>query len=94
MRQLFEHILQAVEAERFIVSSDAYDRRCERMIELGQLSSELYDARLLSERSQDTPNPSIEVKQTLADGTPVKVAWAWIDSHRLAVLVTVHFYNG
>ena len=72
MPQLFDHIRQAVEAERFIVSNHADDRLRERMIELWQISSGLDDARLFSERPKDTPNPSIEIEQTLADGTPVK----------------------
>lgn len=47
--------------------------------------------KLLQERPRSTPLPSIEVEQLLADGTAVKVVWAYVEPLDVAKLVTVHF---
>jgi hypothetical protein len=93
MGTLFNNIIQAVEADRFIVSNHADDRLRDRMIELWQLTSSLHDAKLISERPSDTPNPSVVLEQTLPDGTTVRVVWSYVDSRGVAVLVTVHFID-
>ncbi len=50
-------------------------------------------ATVARERPDAQPNPVVEFDQRLADGTAVKVVWAWISRPRIAKLVTVHFYN-
>jgi hypothetical protein len=55
MATLFDQIVQAVAAERFIVSNHADDRLRERMIELWQLTSSLDAATFIDERPNDVP---------------------------------------
>ena len=93
METLFTKIIQAVEADRFIVSNHADDRLRERMIELWQVTSGLEDANLIVERPDDIPNPSVVLEQALPDGTIIRVVWSHIDSRGVAVLVTVHFLD-
>jgi hypothetical protein len=93
MGSLFDSIRLAVAEERYVLSIHAVEKLRERRIEEWQAASGLADGRLLSERPGDTPNPSVEVEQTLPDGTPVKAVWAWLTLSRLARLVTIHFYD-
>ena len=93
MSQLRENIQNAIDADRFIVSNHADDRLRERLVELWQIISSVEDARLIDERPNDTPNPSVVLHQTLPDGTTVRVVWAYADSAGMAVLVTVHFLD-
>jgi hypothetical protein len=71
----------------------ADDRLRERLIELWQITSSVEDARLIEERPNDIPNPSVVLHQTLADGTTVRVVWAYAESGGVPVLVTVHFLD-
>ena len=75
------------------MTTHADDSLRDRGIEVWQLLGEIQTGKLLSERPRDVPNPSIEVNQLLPDGTPVKVVWAYVKIHSLALLVTVHFYD-
>jgi hypothetical protein len=93
MAHLFDQIREAVEKERYIVSNHADDRLRERSIELWQVIGGLDNALQRFERPNDTPNPSIELIQFLADGTPIKVVWSWVDFNSVAILVTVHFID-
>jgi hypothetical protein len=56
-----------------------------------QIVGAIDDAVLIRERPDNVPNPIAEFEQTLADGTRVKVVWAWIPAAGTAKLVTVHF---
>jgi hypothetical protein len=93
MKRLFDQILDAIDADHFIVSNHADDRLRERLIELWQITSSVEDAKLIVERLNDTPNPSVVLDQTLPDGTTVRVVWSYVDSSSVAVLVTVHFLD-
>lgn len=94
MGLLYERIKEAVAAGNYVISDHATDRLAERRIPEWQVASGLASARLGTERPGDKPNPSIEVEELLADGTPVLVVWAWLPISRLARLVTVHFFDG
>ena len=50
-------------------------------------------AALIVERSKSKPNPSIEVRETLPDGTEFKAVWSYLRESRVAKLVTVHFFD-
>ncbi len=90
MGKLWDQIRRAVEEEFFVVGDHADDRMRERMIELWQVVGEIDDAILVAEREGDLPNPTVVVEQFLADGTPIRVVWAWLPRRQLAKLVTVH----
>jgi hypothetical protein len=93
MPTLLDQIQKAVRAERYIVSNHTDDRLRERLIQFWQIISGLDDAKLIAERVGDKPNPSVQVQQLLADGTPVKVVWSWIHFRGVAILVTVRFFD-
>jgi len=93
MPALFDRIKACVTAERYLVSEHAIERLDERQILEWQVIDGVASARLLSERPNDRPHPSIEVLQILADGTEVKVVWSWIKSIDAAKLVTVHLMD-
>lgn len=90
---LFNTVRDAVLAERYLIGQHAAERLEERGILEWQVVDGIEDAELISERPQDQPNPSIEVRQTLVDGTPVKVIWSYLSSIDTAKLVTVHFFD-
>ena len=91
MHPLLQTIRDAVEWDAIVTSNHADDRLRERRVELWQILNGIDDAQPISSRPNDLPNPSVLVRQTLADGTPVTVVWAWVESARLAMLVPEYF---
>lgn len=88
---LFDRIRAAVRDDRYVVAWRA-DERCEqRAVATWQLIAGLSDAQLVRERPRSEPNPSVVVRQTLADGTQVEVIWSWLPKRHGAKLVTVFF---
>lgn len=53
----------------------------------------LEDGELLVERQDALPNPTVEVRQTLPDGTEYKAVWSYLIQSSVAKLVTVHFFD-
>lgn len=53
----------------------------------------LDDGELLAERPDATPNPAVEVRESLPDGTEFKAVWSYLRSSGAAKLVTVHFFD-
>ena len=51
------------------------------------------DCELILERPADRPNPVVEVRESLPDGTEFKSAWALLQQSGVAKLVTVHFFD-
>lgn len=68
MAKLFDDIVVAVQANRFVVSWHADERCEERGISAWQLAAGIGDAKLVRERPRSKPNPSIVVTQHLVDG--------------------------
>lgn len=91
MGKLLEKIRDAVSDDRFVVSWHADERCEEREISPWQLSAGFDKAVLVRERPQSKPNPSVVVRQSLADGSNVEAVWAWLDESDRAKLVTVYF---
>ena len=73
MGALFDKIRQAVQDERYVVAWHADERCEERGVTDWQLVAGLEDADLVRERPASKPNPSVVVRQILADGTEVEV---------------------
>jgi hypothetical protein len=48
---------------------------------------------LIAERPEATPNPSVEVRESLPDGTEFKAVWSHLRHSGVAKLVTVHFFD-
>jgi hypothetical protein len=76
---------------RYVVGQHAVERLDERHLLEWQVVQGLEDALLIRERLTTQPNPVIEVRQWLVDGTPIKVVWAHLKSVDVAKLVTVHY---
>lgn len=91
MAALHNRIRRAIQLERFVIGWHA-DEQCEiRGISPWQLAAEFDQAVLLLERPASKPNPSVLVRQILADGNVVRAVWAWLSHSQRAKLVTVFF---
>lgn len=93
MGALFDTIRELVAAGQYVVGQHAAERLDERGILEWQVVDGIESGRLLSERPNDLPNPSVEVRQELADGTDVKAVWSYLAGADVAKLVTVHFFD-
>ena len=51
------------------------------------------DGELIVERPAASPNPVVEVRETLPDGTESKAVWSYLRQSGVAKLVTVHFFD-
>jgi hypothetical protein len=94
MGSLFDRIRAAVAEGRVVIGRHAAYRLDERRVAEWQVTSGLAHGKLIVEWLRNQPNPTVEVEQLLADGTPVKAVWAWLRYHEVAKLVTVHFFDG
>lgn len=93
MGRLFETIRQLVQSERYVVGQHASERLEERGILEWQVIAGFDEGELIVERPDARPNPAVEVRVTLADGTPVKSVWSHLRRADVAKLVTVHFFD-
>ena len=94
MEQLFDVIRQLVAEERYIVGQYASERLEERGIMEWQAVAGVEDGELIAERPDAMPNPAVEVRESLPDGTEYKAVWSHLRQTGVAKLVTVHFFNG
>ena len=58
-----------------------------------QVVAGLDSGELLVERLDASPNPAIEVRECLPDGTEFKAVWSHLRQSGVAKLVTVHFFD-
>jgi len=93
MGELFETIKRLVGDEKYIVGHHAVERLEERAILEWQVVAGLDDGRLIVERPNAKPNPAVEVREILPDGTECKVVWSHLAESGVAKLVTVHFFD-
>jgi hypothetical protein len=93
MGKLFNSIRQAVEEDRCIIGQHANERLRERGIPAWQVLAGVADGIMIVERPDALPNPAVEVRQELADGTVVKAVWSFLGKSGYAKLVTVHFFD-
>lgn len=91
--KLFEIIRVLVIQERYIVGQHAAERLEDRGVLEWQVVDGIETGSLIVERPDAAPNPAVEVRQTLANGTDVKVVWSHLSSADVAKLVTVHFFD-
>jgi hypothetical protein len=93
MAELFDTIRQLVAEEKYVVGAHASERLEERGIMEWQAVAGLEDGILIVERSDATPNPAVEVRESLPDGTEFKAVWSHLRESGVAKLVTVHFFD-
>jgi len=93
MGQLFDTIRQLVAEEKYVVGQHASEKLDERGIMEWQVVAGLEDGELIVERPDASPNPAIEVRECLPDGTGFKAVWSHLPQSGVAKLVTVHFFD-
>ncbi len=93
MGKLFDTIRQLVAEERYVVGEHAVQRLEDRGVLEWQAVSGLDNGELILERPRDKPNPVVEVKERLPDGTEVKAIWSYLKHSGVAKLVTIHFFD-
>ena len=93
MGQLFDKIRKLVDEERYVVGEHASERLEERGIMEWQVVAGLEDGELIAERPDGDPNPVVEVREWLPDGTAFKAVWSLLRQSNVAKLVTVHFFD-
>jgi hypothetical protein len=93
MPSLHEQIRRLVEAERYAIGLHAAERLEERGIMEWQAVAGFSDSQLLAERPNAQPNPTIELRECLPDGTEFKAVWSLLRQSGAAKLVTVHFFD-
>ena len=93
MGELFQTIRQLVANDQYVVGLHAAERLEERGIMEWQAVAGLDDGELVMERPDASPNPAIEVRETLPNGTEFKAVWSHLRASQVAKLVTVHFFE-
>ena len=91
MGHLFDTIRQLVAEEKYLVGEHASERLEERGIMEWQAVAGLADGELIAERLDATPNPAVEVRESLPNGTEFKAVWSCLPQSGVAKLVTVYF---
>ena len=76
MGQLFNTVRQLVAEEKYVVGEHASERLEERGIMEWQVVASLTDGVLIAERPRAKPNPTVEVRECLADGKEFKAVWS------------------
>ena len=93
MGKLFDIIRQLVDEQKYVVGQHASERLEERGIMEWQAVAGLEGGQLIAERSDATPNPAVEVRESLPDGTEFKAVWSHLGQSGVAKLVTIHFFD-
>ena len=93
MGKLFGTIRRLVSENKYLVGQHASERLEERGIMEWQAVTGLEEGELLVERADANPNPAVEVRQVLPDGTEFKAVWSHLRGSDAAKLVTVHFFD-
>jgi hypothetical protein len=93
MGKLFYTIQRLVADAKYVVGLHASERLEERGIMEWQVVVGLEDGQLIVERPSATPNPAVEVRELLPDGTEFKAVWSYLRQSDVAKLVTVHFFD-
>jgi hypothetical protein len=93
MGKLFDTVKQLATEEKYVVGQHASERLEERGIMEWQVIAALEDGELIAERPRAKPNPTVEVRESLPDGTEFKAVWSLLRQSGVTKLVTVHFFD-
>src|SRR5438132_12299426 len=91
--KLLDTIRQLVTDEKYVIGQHASERLEERGIMEWQVVAALEDGKLIAERPNAKPNPAVETRERLPDGTEFKAVWSHLRKSGVAKLVTVHFFD-
>jgi Domain of unknown function (DUF4258) len=93
MAELFTTIRQLVAEDKYVIGLHASERLEERGIMEWQVVAGIESGELIVERANAKPNPAVEIRQSLPDGTLVKSVWSHLRKSGVAKLVTVHYFD-
>jgi Domain of unknown function (DUF4258) len=93
MGQLLEQIRQLVASEGYVVGQHAVERLEERGVLEWHVVAGLAEGELIVERPEAKPNPAVELRESLPDGTEIKAVWSYLRRSDVAKLVTVRFFD-
>ena len=93
MGPLFNTIRRLVAEEKYVIGQHASERLEERGIMEWQVVAAIENGELIAERRESKPNPAVEVRERLPDGTEFKAVWSHLRESGVAKLVTVHFFD-
>ena len=93
MADLFDTIRRLVAEDRYLVGLHASEQLEERGIVEWQVVAGVERGQLLRERPDASPNPVVEIRERLPDGTYVNAVWSHLRTSSVAKLVTVHFFD-
>ncbi len=91
---LFNTIETLAHEGKYVIGQHASERLEERGIMEWQAVAGLFDGEMLAERPDSLPNPTVEIREILPDGTDFKAVWSHLRRSGVAKLVTVHFFDG
>jgi hypothetical protein len=91
--QRFDTIRRLVAEEKYLIGQHASERLEERGIMEWQAVAGLDDGELVAERPDAEPNPAVEVRESLPDGTEFMAVWSHLTQSDVAKLVTIHFFD-
>ncbi|HEX3870051.1 MAG TPA: DUF4258 domain-containing protein [Pirellulales bacterium] len=78
MGQLFTTIQELVAEDKYVIGEHASERLEERGIMEWQAVGALANGVLIVEKPTSKPNPRVEVREALPDGTEFKAAWSYL----------------
>ena len=100
---LAEQRLAAAIRARLAMSPDVNDAAVQAPLVAGlfprtaavdwQAVAALADGELIAEKPRAKPNPTVEVRESLPDGTEFKAVWSLLRQSGVAKLVTIHFFD-
>lgn len=94
MGRLFDIICRLVAEEKYVVGVHASERLEERgIMEWQAVAGLLEHGALIAERPETLPNPSVEVRESLPDGSEFHCVWSLLRESDAAKLVTVHSFD-
>ncbi len=93
MERLFDVIRASVAANKYVVGEHASQRLEERGIMEWQVVVGVANGKPTAEHSGAKPHPSVEVIESLPDGSDCKAVWSHLRRSGVAKLVTVYFFD-
>lgn len=94
MGLLYLDLRRLIACEKYVIGLHAAERLEERGIMEWQVVAGVADGELIVERPGAQPNPTVEIRELLPDGTEIKAVWSLLPHSDVAKLVTVHFFDG
>lgn len=93
MARLLDMVRDLVNEGKYVVGKHAAERLEERGILEWQAVAGREDDVLIAKRPDASPNPAVEVRESLPDGTDLEAVWSLLPQSGVAKLVTVQFFD-